>query len=224
MNRRMKDAIQRLLERLQTGWRPVTQEIDREIRQCRLHDWDFVPSRTERAMRLHGLLAEEIVRVDQAWMTDEVLWIDAGLAWALCEDAFYWLEAEVVLRQYGVMSGDPVFWGTRVPPMALALEWISGRTIDQALESYPTVSPGALQTAIIKAFRLLAREAPRVGEWPLDALEEALREVTDADDVWILDRDPDETDADYADRRRMLGCDAGGRLRLRRWKLWDEGR
>jgi uncharacterized protein (DUF433 family) len=221
----MTDAVQRLLERLQTGWRPVTQEIDREIRQRELVDWNFVPGRrTSPTMRLRGTLTEDIVHVDQRWMTDDVLWIDAGLAWALCADGFYWLEAEVVARQHGVMSGDPVFYGTRVPPMALALEWIAGHTIDQALDNYPTVSPGALQTAIIRAFRLLASNAPKVGEWPPDPMEEALRGVAEAEDTWILQRDPDETGDDYTERCRMLGCDADGKLQLRRWQLVKEDR
>ncbi|MES2600429.1 MAG: DUF433 domain-containing protein [Pseudomonadota bacterium] len=220
-----KFAIQRLLERLQTGWRPVTQEIDHDVAQRRLAEWNFVPGRrTTPKMKLLGYLVEQVAHADENWMTEWVLWIDPGLRWALCDDGFYWLQADVVVRQYGVMSGAPVLFDTDVPPMQLALEWISGRSIDETLESYPTVSRGALQTAIIKAFRLLNQAAPRVGAWPIDPLEEALREFLDdtmvevaGGDVYVLQRDTDETDDDYALRCLALGCASDGTIRLPRW-------
>lgn len=47
-----------------------------------------------------------------------------------------------------------------------------------------------------------------------DVPPESGDEIVD-DDVWILQRDADESDEDYAARAKMLGCDAEGRIRLR---------
>lgn len=244
----MNDATARLLERLQTGWRPVADEIDRDVPQRTLALWDFVPGRrTNPTMKLWGWFVDEPARPDCNWMTDTVIWIDAGLTWALCEDLFIWLMPGVVERRYGVMSGDPVFAGTRVRPLTIAAELVGGSTLDDIRQSYPTVTRDTLHVAIVQAFRLLEREAPRVGEWPPDPLAEALaaldnapdvppepgdempdpvgdrlREIADSEDLWTLDRNPDESDADYAERASMLGCDAEGRIRLRRWRLADE--
>lgn len=244
----MNDATTRLLERLQTGWMPVAGEIDRDVPQRKLALWDFVPGRnTSPTMRLLGYLVEEPAHVDMNWMTEQVLWIDPGLTWALCEDGFYWLLADVVERRHGVMSGDPVFFGTRVRPLTIAAELIGGSTIDEIRESYPSVTRTALHVAILRAFHMLESAAPRTGEWPLDPLAEALaimdrapevpsepgdempdpvgdrlREIAAADDEWILQRDPGESDDEYAERAIALGCDAEGRIRLRRWRLAGE--
>ncbi|MEH2536504.1 MULTISPECIES: DUF433 domain-containing protein [unclassified Bradyrhizobium] len=215
-------AIQRLLERLQTGWRPLALEIDPAVPQRTLVEWDFVYRRRRSAARLHGTLLDQIYDLENTWMTEEVLWLDAGLAWALASDGFYWLQVEVVTRRHGVMGGAACFDGTRIPVRILCSYVLASSAVDDMCRDYPSLSPGAAQTAIVKAFRLLEREAPRVGEWPPDPLEQALREIADADDVWTLQRDPDEADADYAERCRALGCDAAGRLRLRRWQLRDE--
>jgi hypothetical protein len=70
---------------------------------------------------------------------------------------------------------------------------------------------------------------PQVGTRTPDPLAEALaildkvpdvppelgEEIVD-DDVWILQRDAGETDDDYAERAKMLGCDSEGRLTVRR--------
>jgi hypothetical protein len=79
----MTEAMQRLLERLQTGWAPNTDEIDRDIRQRDLIDWWFVPGHAAKRLRLFG---DEL-----ADMTGEVLIIDQYLTWALCDDGFWWL-------------------------------------------------------------------------------------------------------------------------------------
>ncbi|MCS3893298.1 hypothetical protein M2171_002431 [Bradyrhizobium japonicum USDA 38] len=93
----MTPEMERLLERLQSGWQPQNDEIDMRIRQHRLADWVFAvdllsyPDDTEvggwaRAEKLLG-------RSPDGWVayTGEILWIDAGLRWALCEDGFWWL-------------------------------------------------------------------------------------------------------------------------------------
>lgn len=171
------EVIQRLLERLQTGWRPVTQEIDPAVPQRTLVEWDFLYRRRRSAARLHGTLLDQIYDLENTWMTEEIMWIDAGLAWALASDGFYWLQAEVVVRRHGVMGGMPCFDGTRIPARMLCSYLLTSAAIDEMLRDYPSLSPGAAQTAILRAFRLLEREAPRVGEWPPDPLEQALREA-----------------------------------------------
>lgn len=93
----MTDAMQRLLERLQTGWQPMADEIDPSVQQRDLIDWQFVVARRSGKLTLFGL-------VDLGWrdMTSEVLWIDRYLDWALCEDAFYWL--------YTAEEGEKMRW------------------------------------------------------------------------------------------------------------------
>lgn len=43
------------------------------------------------------------------------------------------------------------------------------------------------------------------------------RKPDDADDVWVLQRDTDETDDEYAERCATLGCASDGTIKLRRW-------
>lgn len=237
----MNGATERLLERLQTGWLPVAEQIDRDVPQRKLALWNFVPGgRHHAAMKLSGYLVEESPRVDMNWMTEAVLWVDPKFEWALCEDGFVWLLSDVVERRRGVMSGDPAFAGTRVRPLTIAAELIGGSTIADIRQSYPTVTRDVLHVAIVQSFRLLESEAPRVGEWPPDPLAimdkapdvpaepgdempdpvgDRLREIAESEDLWTLQRDPDESDTDYAERAVMLGCDANGRIRLRRWRL-----
>jgi hypothetical protein len=80
----MTDYMQRLLERLQTGWRPKRDEIDMRIPQ---HDpryyWDFLdPNPGGHRVMLHYYGRE---------LSGDILWIDAKLEFALCEDGFWWL-------------------------------------------------------------------------------------------------------------------------------------
>ncbi len=94
----MTDAMQCLLERLQTGWSPMTDEIDPAIPQHDLVDWQFVVARRSGKLTLFGCLDLT------AWrdMTYEVLWIDPSLDWALCDDGFYWL--------YTAEEGEKMRW------------------------------------------------------------------------------------------------------------------
>ncbi|MHC2576440.1 hypothetical protein ACVI1J_001851 [Bradyrhizobium diazoefficiens] len=84
----MTPEMQRLLERLQTGWRPRSDEIDMRISQRRLFDWSFAPSfsRPEAVLIGRPESRQGLVRID------EILWIDTELRWALCEDNFWWLD------------------------------------------------------------------------------------------------------------------------------------
>lgn len=94
----MTPEMERLLERLQTGWQPRDDEIDMRIRQRMLSDWwfavdllaypdDTVVSGWARAEKIIGRAPDGRM----TW-TDEILWIDAELRWALCEDGFWWLQ------------------------------------------------------------------------------------------------------------------------------------
>ncbi|MEH2499578.1 uncharacterized protein (DUF433 family) [Bradyrhizobium sp. AZCC 1678] len=160
----MTDAIQRLLERLQTDWRPVSQEIDPAIPQRTLVEWSMVPgSAAVSAMKLWGTPLEEIGDVDNTWLTEEVLWIDPWLSWALCADGMCWLQAEVVTRRHGVMGGMPCFDGTRIPARMLCSYVLASTAVDEMCRYYPSLTPGAAQTAILRAFRLLEQHAPVIG-------------------------------------------------------------
>lgn len=94
---RIEDYVARLLERLQTGWQPKNDEIDMRIRQRRLADWAFAvdllsyPEDTEIGSVAPGEKLMGRGPDGEAMYTGEILWIDAGLAWALCVDGFWWL-------------------------------------------------------------------------------------------------------------------------------------
>jgi hypothetical protein len=76
---------ERLLERLQTGWAPKADEIDREIPQFDLLTWCWGTYFHEQEMFLAGS------DLEGALVAGSVLWIDPGLEWALCDTGFYWL-------------------------------------------------------------------------------------------------------------------------------------
>jgi hypothetical protein len=83
----MTDAIERLLERLQTGWSPKADEIDPAVPQRDLIDWHmFVPSGERDWMMLYSARHD----ADPS-MSGDIIWIDAHLGWALDEHAFWWL-------------------------------------------------------------------------------------------------------------------------------------
>ena len=50
------------------------------------------------------------------------------------------VESSVVQRSDDVMNGTPVFSGTKVPVKTLFDYLVSGRTLDQFLRDFPTVS------------------------------------------------------------------------------------
>ena len=79
----MTDYMERLLERLQTGWRPKRDEIDMRIPQHDLDGWEFLAYRRG----VHVMLRSASTRE----MSADIIWIDAGLEFALCEDGFWWL-------------------------------------------------------------------------------------------------------------------------------------
>jgi uncharacterized protein (DUF433 family) len=68
----------------------------------------------------------------------------------------------VIVRHPGVMSGDPVFRGTRVPPGPV-FSMLADQSADEIVRiNYPSLSREAIKTALQQACRLLEREAPWV--------------------------------------------------------------
>jgi hypothetical protein len=80
-------AIERLLERLETGWVPKRDEIDRDIRQVDLTGWVTLDNRLDGRNYLAGFDQDNIVA------TGPVLHWGPNRDWALTPDGFYWLEA-----------------------------------------------------------------------------------------------------------------------------------
>ena len=78
----MAEAMQRLLERLQTGWQPSPDAIPVEVPQHHLGAWEFLGPRRHRVL-LHSAATREL--------SGDIIWIDAGLRWALCEGGLWWL-------------------------------------------------------------------------------------------------------------------------------------
>ena len=96
----MTADIERLLQRLQSGWMPDAAEIDPAVKQRDISDWDFVVDRRTRKLALWGVVG--LMNHDWRDLTSEVLSIDPSLDWALCEDCFYWL--------YTREEGDKMRW------------------------------------------------------------------------------------------------------------------
>lgn len=62
-----------------------------------------------------------------------------------------------IVRIAGVLGGEPVIRGTRVPVRAIALHYKAGETIDEILEAYPHLPPAAVVDAMTR-IRLLIDE------------------------------------------------------------------
>jgi len=79
-------AIERLLERLETGWVPKRDEIDRDIKQVYLTRWVIID---DAQMKNH------IVGFDENDIFDHGLVLHWGpnMDWVLTPDGFFWLEA-----------------------------------------------------------------------------------------------------------------------------------
>jgi uncharacterized protein (DUF433 family) len=68
----------------------------------------------------------------------------------------------VIVRRRGVMSGEPVFRGTRVPPGPV-FSMLAEKSADEIVHvDYPTLSKTDIEAALQQACRLLEREAPWV--------------------------------------------------------------
>jgi hypothetical protein len=84
-----------LLHRLRSGWMPTPESlplINPEIEQHTLNGWYFLyrPRTVGEPKRLR-IVGDLDGDPNATTMTDVVLWMDAGQAWALCRDGFFWL-------------------------------------------------------------------------------------------------------------------------------------
>lgn len=62
----------------------------------------------------------------------------------------------VIIRNPAILSGEPVFRGTRVPFKALTDYLEGGETLDRFLDQYPTVTREAAVAALEEARSVLA--------------------------------------------------------------------
>jgi len=65
----------------------------------------------------------------------------------------------VVVKNPNILSGTPVFRGTRVPLQLLFDSLERGHTLEQFLEGYPTVSREMVIAALQEAQQLLSAKA-----------------------------------------------------------------
>jgi hypothetical protein len=91
--------IDLVLQRLQTGWQPTRADIQAlDIPQFTLRNWSFAVDALEHTdldyLDLQHGSDEFIIGKDAEGRTEigEVIWIDAGLRWALCQHALFWLD------------------------------------------------------------------------------------------------------------------------------------
>ncbi len=68
----------------------------------------------------------------------------------------------VIVRYPEVLSGDPVFRGTRVPPGPIFAAQADRSADEIARVDYPQLLPDEIKTALQQACRLLERNAPLV--------------------------------------------------------------
>ena len=72
-------------------------------------------------------------------------------------------DAPVIVRDPEILSGMPVFAGTRVPARNLIDYLEHGRSLDQFLEDFPTVRREQVIAALEEVKELLATHATAVG-------------------------------------------------------------
>ena len=68
------------------------------------------------------------------------------------------MTAKIVSSDLEVLGGTPVFFGTRVPVAVLFENLADGLTLDEVLDSYPTVTRQAALAALHEAEASLERE------------------------------------------------------------------
>ena len=66
---------------------------------------------------------------------------------------------EVIARDSGILSGRPVFRGTRVPVEVLFDNVAGGLTLDEILRAYPTLDRGDVITVLELARERLLEDA-----------------------------------------------------------------
>ncbi|WP_159011753.1 hypothetical protein [Bradyrhizobium sp. S69] len=87
----MTDVMQRLLERLETGWAPKRDEFDPDIKQVDLRSWEILDNMLDGRLRnyLAGLDRDE---APTSVGSEPVVFWGPNMNWVLTTDAFYWLE------------------------------------------------------------------------------------------------------------------------------------
>jgi uncharacterized protein (DUF433 family) len=64
----------------------------------------------------------------------------------------------VIIKDPGILGGEPIFRGTRVPFKILIDYLEGGSTLDEFLEQYPTVSRGVAIAALEEAHSSLVSQ------------------------------------------------------------------
>jgi hypothetical protein len=84
-------AIERLLERLETGWSPKADEIDPDIKQVDLRSWETSENVLDGRLRnyLSGFNGDDTTTAIASGPV--ILWDHPNVNWALTTDGFYWL-------------------------------------------------------------------------------------------------------------------------------------
>jgi hypothetical protein len=85
------DAIQRLRERLETGWQPQAGEINRDVPQTDALNWEWSAG---------AIVYQTVDR--QLRKTGPVIYIDEHMTYALTSEGIFWL--------YGSEESEKVRW------------------------------------------------------------------------------------------------------------------
>lgn len=72
------------------------------------------------------------------------------------------IEEPVVVRTEGVLGGRPIFRGTRVQAEVLFENLAEGYSLDEILDSFPTLAREDLRQALMQACEKLMNDAPMV--------------------------------------------------------------
>ncbi len=96
-------------------------------------------------------------------------------------------QGPVIVRQPGVLGGEPTFRGTRLPAGILFENLAEGYTIDEIVENFPTLDREEARLALMQACEALALRAPICGDAPEAPLadDEMARREADARRILI---------------------------------------
>jgi uncharacterized protein (DUF433 family) len=72
------------------------------------------------------------------------------------------LDEPIIVSNPEIMGGDPVFRGTRVPVEVLFGNLAEGLTVDEIVESYPTLDKADVLTVLDQACEKMRTSARRV--------------------------------------------------------------
>ena len=80
------------------------------------------------------------------------------------------VDGPVIVRMPGVMSGEAVFRGTRVPAETLFVNLAAGDTLDEVLDAFPTLRKADCILALQQAAEALSAAAPTVSDRDWESL------------------------------------------------------